>query len=140
MELKWNSDSLQQTADWAAEILKTCEKHRIFAIYGEMGAGKTTLVKAFCGHLGVVETVKSPTFALVNEYEGKGESIYHFDFYRIAGISEALDIGCEEYFGSGLRCFIEWPEKIEELIPAEACRIEIRETGENSRQISVRFD
>lgn len=103
-----------------------------------MGAGKTTLIKALCAHLGVDEIVKSPTFALVNEYQHREGRIFHFDFYRIVRIEEAYDMGIEEYFGSGEYCFVEWPEKIEDLIPQSACRIDIKWISEDERQITVK--
>ena len=95
----------------AKKILESCNTVRIFAFYGELGAGKTTLIKRFCEHLGVEESITSPTFTLVNEYEGELDTIYHFDFYRIKIETEAYDIGCDEYFFSGSYNFIEWPEK-----------------------------
>ena len=91
-----------------------------------MGAGKTTLIKAICEELGVKENISSPTFSIVNEYHSApGRKIYHFDFYRIKDLSEAYDMGYEEYFYSGACCFIEWPEKIDGLLPEEALKLEI---------------
>ena len=99
---------------------------RIFAFYGSMGAGKTTFITAVCEALGVRDIVNSPTFTLVNEYrDGAGEPVYHFDFYRINRLSEALDIGLYEYLDSGARCLIEWPEMIEELLPEETLKVQI---------------
>lgn len=93
-------------------------KARIVLFYGSMGAGKTTLIKAVCEALGVEDTVTSPTFALVNEYStANGEPVFHFDFYRIECLEEAYDLGYEEYFYSGRLCLVEWPEKIDALIP-----------------------
>ena len=101
-----------------------------------MGAGKTTFIKALCRELGVADTVNSPTFAIVNEYEdGQGEPIYHFDFYRIKRLSEAYDMGCDEYFYSGHPCFVEWPELIEDILPQEAVRVDISELPDGSRQV-----
>jgi tRNA threonylcarbamoyladenosine biosynthesis protein TsaE len=116
--------------------LKTHPTARIFAIFGKMGAGKTTFIKALCAFLGVTETVNSPTFALVNQYiTPMGENIFHFDFYRIKKIEEVLDIGYEDYFYSGSFCFIEWPEKIEELLPPDAVKVVITENEENGNRI-----
>ena len=102
-----------------------------------MGAGKTTLIKSLCDALGITEPVTSPTFSIVNEYRGGGKIIYHFDFYRLKTQTEAYDLGYEEYFYSDAWCFIEWPEKIPDLLPDHYVRISIKVTGENSRQIMV---
>jgi tRNA threonylcarbamoyladenosine biosynthesis protein TsaE len=110
---------------------------RIFLFYGDMGAGKTTLIKAICEHLGVTEPATSPTFAIVNEYVGGKQKIYHFDFYRLKNESEALDMGYEEYFYSGACCFIEWPEKIPSLLPEHYVSVKISVTGEGSRAINI---
>lgn len=100
----------------------------IFAFNGAMGAGKTTFIKALCRVLEVTDSVNSPTFTLVNEYKsGKGFPIYHFDFYRINEIKEAYDIGIDEYFGGDGLCFIEWPERIEAILPESCVRVDIRE-------------
>ena len=99
-----------------------------------MGAGKTTFIKAICHYLGAVDIVQSPSFAIINEYRTKqGESVFHFDFYRIRKIEEAFDIGYEDYFYSGSYCFIEWPELIEELLPEETVKVYI--SGDTSRLI-----
>ena len=100
--------------------------HTIVAFHGQMGAGKTTFITAVCEALGVRDVVNSPTFTLVNEYrDGAGRPVYHFDFYRINRLSEALDIGVFEYFDSGALCLIEWPELIEELLPEETLNVQI---------------
>ena len=99
----------------------------VIAFYGSMGAGKTTLIKNLCHRMGVTDEVNSPTFAIVNEYvTEEGESVYHFDFYRIKKLEEAYDIGYENYFYSGYLCLIEWPEMIEPLLPEKYIRVEIR--------------
>ena len=98
----------------------------VVAFYGQMGAGKTTFITAVCEALGVRDVVTSPTFTIVNEYrDGAGEPVYHFDFYRINRLSEALDIGLFEYFDSGCLCLVEWPEMIEELLPDDALKVQI---------------
>ena len=108
----------------------------VFAFYGKMGAGKTTFVKALCTELGVEDVITSPTFAIVNEYtDGKGEPIYHFDFYRIKKLEEVYDMGYEDYFYSGAPCFIEWPELIEELLPEDTVRVTIEEQPDHSRVV-----
>lgn len=121
----------------AAEFLKELGDRKIVAFYGSMGAGKTTFIKAICDVLGVTDTVNSPTFAIVNEYlAASGDSVYHFDFYRIKKIEEAYDFGYEDYFYSGNLCLIEWPELIEELLPEDTVRVKIEEieTGERILQ------
>jgi len=98
----------------------------VVAFYGSMGAGKTTFITALCEALGVEDVVNSPTFTLVNEYrDGAGEPVYHFDFYRINRLAEALDIGIYEYFDSGALCLVEWPEMIEELLPDDTLKVQI---------------
>lgn len=99
---------------------------RIIAFYGAMGAGKTTFITAVCEALGVKDVVNSPTFTIINEYRDRnGEPVYHFDFYRITRLNEALDIGLYEYFDSGALCLVEWPEMIEELLPEETLKVQI---------------
>ena len=118
----------------AQEFIAQMGENRIYAFYGSMGAGKTTFVKALCEAMGVTDTVNSPTFAIVNEYNTpSGRSIYHFDFYRIRRISEVYDMGYEDYFyGDGI-CFIEWPELIEDLLPEGTVRVTIEELVDGSR-------
>jgi tRNA threonylcarbamoyladenosine biosynthesis protein TsaE len=112
-------------------------EHTVFAFHGAMGAGKTTFIKAICEELGVTDVINSPTFAIINEYrsETSGELIYHFDFYRINKQSEAEDLGAGDYFYSGALCFIEWPEKIEELLPEEVVNIAITENPDGTRTV-----
>lgn len=114
--------------DRAAEIfINYTEGHNIFAFYGSMGAGKTSLIKAICNKLGSIDTVTSPSFTLVNEYRtDKDDLIYHFDFFRIETQEEVFDFGFEEYLMSGRKCFMEWPEKVESLLPPETVRVDIR--------------
>ncbi len=110
----------------------------IFAFYGQMGSGKTTFIRALCEALGVTESVNSPTFAIVNEYlSGTGNPIYHFDFYRIKSLQEALDIGLEDYLYSGHLCLIEWPEYIEKLLPEETVKVAIEEQEDGSRIVKM---
>ncbi len=127
----WKVEKLEDWNSVAAEILKHFSEQKIFALYGEMGVGKTTLVKSFCKALGVKEEAVSPTFSLVNEYkiqphpkslsQGEGleysDKIFHFDLYRLKSAEELLDIGFEEYLADGAICFIEWPELAEPFLP-----------------------
>jgi tRNA threonylcarbamoyladenosine biosynthesis protein TsaE len=121
----------------ASAIIKHSAHSRIFLFYGEMGAGKTTLIKSLCESLGVMEPVTSPTFSIVNEYIGASQKIYHFDFYRLKNQTEALDLGYEEYFYSGAWCFIEWPEKIPDLLPHHFIEIKIKLLGNEAREINI---
>ncbi|RYU89226.1 tRNA (adenosine(37)-N6)-threonylcarbamoyltransferase complex ATPase subunit type 1 TsaE [Mucilaginibacter terrigena] len=121
----------------AAEIFKYAGDTRIFLFYGDMGAGKTTLIKSLCKKLGVNDEVTSPTFSIVNEYESSDGPVYHFDFYRLKDHSEAMDMGYEEYFYSGNYCFIEWPEKIADLVPDSYTGVRIHVLDATSRQITV---
>lgn len=118
--------NLSELKSIAEQILSAMGEKKIVCFYGQMGVGKTTLIKEICNAVGVSETVSSPTFSLVNEYtNNKGENIFHFDFYRIKNLEEVYDIGYQEYFYSGNLCLIEWPELIEQLIPPNAARIYI---------------
>ncbi len=122
---------LAQLPAVAKQLVKSFDGERIIAFYGEMGAGKTTLIKAICEELDVTDTISSPTYSIVNEYRtAKGEKIYHFDFYRIKSADEAYDMGYEEYFYSKAYCFIEWPEKIAELMPLTYEKVTIAVQGE----------
>lgn len=122
----------------AAQFLSETKGHTLIAFQAPMGAGKTTFITALCKELGVEEdAVSSPTFAIVNEYRGaKGDSIYHFDFYRIERNEEALDIGLYDYLDSGSLCLMEWPENIESLLPEETLFVSISVTGKDSRLVS----
>jgi len=122
----------------AASLLEAHPEAKTFAFYGRMGAGKTTFIKAICRKLGVTDIVNSPTFSIVNEYRAtNGKSIYHFDFYRLKNTTELLDIGYEDYFFSDSYCLLEWPEKIEELLPDGCVTVNIEEDEyDKSRIIS----
>ena len=122
----------------AKEFLKETEGHKLIAFYAPMGAGKTTFTTAICRILGVAQdAVSSPTFSIVNEYRlPDGEPVFHFDFYRINKISEALDIGFYDYIDSGALCLMEWPENIEGLLPEETLRVSIAVSPDDSRTLS----
>ena len=125
--------SLQQAAKTFVENMKD---RKIFAFYGKMGAGKTTFIKAICEQMGVRDVVTSPTFAIVNEYtDGRDNSLYHFDFYRIEKLEEVYDMGYEDYFYSGNVCFLEWPELIEEILPNDTIRVTISEQADGTRTV-----
>ena len=121
----------------AASILEKFSQERIFLFFGQMGAGKTTFIKAFCAELGIIDAVSSPTYSIVNEYKSAKGKVYHFDFYRLKAESEALDMGYEEYFYSGDYCLIEWPEKISNLWPDEYVKIEIEILADTKRRIAA---
>ena len=129
-------NSIEEINKVARLFIDGMGSNRIFAFYGNMGAGKTTFIKAICEELGVTDTVTSPTFAIINEYTSPTEgSIYHFDFYRIKKLEEVFDMGFEDYFYSGNLCFIEWPELVEELLPLDAKKVTIAENSDGSRTI-----
>lgn len=130
-------DSLENIREAAHRFVENLGESTVIAFYGKMGAGKTTFTKAVCEELGVEDVITSPTFAIVNEYrsETTGELIYHFDFYRIKKIEEVYDMGYEDYFYSGALCFIEWPELIDELLPADALKVTIEEREDGKRVV-----
>ena len=131
-----NLDTIREAAQ---AFVANMDDRTVFAFRGSMGAGKTTFIKAICEELGVEDVINSPTFAIINEYRSTttGELIYHFDFYRINKLSEAEDIGTEDYFYSGALCFIEWPEKIEELLPGDVVEVAITEQPDGSRIVEI---
>lgn len=127
-------DSLSELERVAEEILSSMGERRVVLLRGGMGAGKTTLVSRIASKLGAEDTVTSPTFALVNQYEGREGTIYHFDFYRINRVEEVFDLGYEEYFYSGELCFVEWPEMVEGLLPEDAMEVRIT-VGDDDKRI-----
>lgn len=141
MEIK--IECLENIREAARQFVNNIGNHTVFAFYGNMGAGKTTFIKAVCEELGVVDVITSPTFAIVNEYSFTSQlssltsnSIYHFDFYRIKKLEEVYDMGFEDYFYSGALCFIEWPELIEEVLPDDTVKVSITENADGSRTVS----
>ncbi|MCI7598371.1 MAG: tRNA (adenosine(37)-N6)-threonylcarbamoyltransferase complex ATPase subunit type 1 TsaE [Prevotella sp.] len=134
MTINFTLDSIREAAK---TFIQNMGSGRVYAFYGKMGAGKTTFIKALCEELGVEDVITSPTFAIVNEYrsETTGQLVYHFDFYRIKKIEEVYDMGYEDYFYSGALCFLEWPELIEELLPADAVKVTICQQEDGSRRL-----
>ena len=135
---KMHINSEEQLGEVAEALLDALDGRTVVALRGEMGAGKTTLVRALAEHLGVEDQVTSPTFALVNPYEGaNGERLFHFDFDRIDDERVAFDLGYEEYFYSGDLCLVEWPEKIERLMPDEVVEVRITVESPTERTFEI---
>ena len=136
MEITINS--LEEIKTAARTFVDNMGESRVFAFFGKMGSGKTTFIKAVCETMGVADVITSPTFAIVNEYTSdiSGDTVYHFDFYRIKRLEEVYDMGYEDYFYSGRLCFIEWPELIEELLPEDAVRVYVTENEDGGRTLS----
>ena len=129
-------DNLVHINEAAKQFVAAMGDNTIFAFYGHMGAGKTTFIKAICEELGVKDVITSPTFAIVNEYtDGQGEPVYHFDFYRIKKQEEVYDIGFEDYVESGSVCLMEWPELIEDILPADTVKVSITEQPDGTRLV-----
>lgn len=136
--LKLQIDTLADLDKAAQKLIIYFPDSRIFAFYGEMGAGKTTFIQSLCKVLGSDDNVISPTFSLINEYTRKNsDPIFHFDFYRIKNIEEAYNLGYEDYFYSENYCLIEWPEKIESLLPEQFVKVKIFVTDNESRNITA---
>ena len=130
--------SLDELKDVAEAVIESLEGRNVVALFGAMGAGKTTLISAIMEHLGSTDNVTSPTFALVNQYNtAANEPVYHFDFYRINRIEEAFDMGYEEYFYSGDLCLVEWPELVEQLLPDDAMVVKIDILSPTERKFSI---
>lgn len=131
--------TIRNTADLdraAAEFLEKLGDKTLVAFFAPMGAGKTTFTTAICKALGVMDPVGSPTFAIVNEYMREdGDPMYHFDFYRINKLQEAIEIGLYDYLDSGCLCIMEWPENIEELLPEETVRVYFTINPDQSRTL-----
>lgn len=131
-------DSLDGLAEVADAVVEALEGRTVVAFCGAMGAGKTTLISAIMERLGSHDTVTSPTFAIVNQYyTAERKPVYHFDFYRINSVAEAFDLGYEEYFYSGDLCLVEWPEKVEALIPDDAMVVRIEVLGDTERRFTI---
>lgn len=139
LELKIsNLETIEQTAE---QFVDAMGDFSVFAFYGEMGAGKTTFINAVCRVLGVEDVTSSPSFSIINEYrsETTAELIYHFDCYRLEDEREAEDIGVEDYFESGAICLIEWPERIDNLLPDHTVRVDLKECEDGTRSVVLTF-
>ena len=137
MELK--IQNIEQLPEVVGKFIEAMDDRTVYAFRGEMGAGKTTFITELCRQLGVDDAANSPSFSIVNEYRSDttAELIYHFDFYRLDDIEEALEIGTEDYFDSGALCLIEWPERVEDLLPGDTVDVYIKvDENDNSRTIS----
>lgn len=133
-------NSIDELPQAATRFVETMGDATVYAFYGEMGAGKTTFINALCRRLGVEDDMtNSPSFAIINEYRSDttAELIYHFDLYRLKNIDEALEIGVEDYFDSGALCFLEWPERIADILPDDTVRVDIRVNDDLSRDIII---
>jgi tRNA threonylcarbamoyladenosine biosynthesis protein TsaE len=131
--------NLEAIGEAAQEFIRQARERTVFAFNGQMGAGKTTFIKSVCVALGVSDVINSPTFSIINEYRSdtSGDMIYHFDFYRINTVREACNIGAEDYLASGALCFIEWPEKVKDLLPEDTVFVEIVEQADGSRLLTM---
>lgn len=126
MKRSFTIQSVEELGSVAEALIESMSESNVYAFFGSMGAGKTTFIKVICEKLGIENVVNSPTFAIVNEYElPKGDPVFHFDFYRLEKAQEALDIGYQEYVESGYLCLMEWPEKIENLLPENSVYVYI---------------
>lgn len=133
--------SLEAISAAIDEFIEAMGDYTVFAFYGKMGAGKTTFINALCARLGVEDITNSPSFSIINEYRSAttAELIYHFDCYRLESIDEAYDIGVEDYFDSGAVCLIEWPERVDELLPDDTVRVDIVEDEAGVRTLTLTF-
>ncbi len=131
-------DSIDKLDSVAEAVVEALDGRTVVAFDAPMGAGKTTLISRIAAHLGAEDSVTSPTFAIVNQYEGRDRTIYHFDMYRIERVEEALDFGSEEYLSSGELCLVEWPEKIEPLLPEDTMVVKIEILGDTERRFVIR--
>ncbi len=137
--MDYEVNSLNELHAVAADLLRLASPEKVFLFFGDMGAGKTTFIKSICQQLGIVDSISSPTYSIVNEYICPNGKIFHFDFYRIKNETEALDLGFEEYLYSDSYCFIEWPEKIENLWPEKYVKIKLRAIGDTKRLITAQI-
>jgi len=138
--IKEDNYFLHEISNAASRFLNQFNEKKVFAFFGEMGVGKTTFIKAICKELGVIDVVNSPSFSIVNEYQtNKKDKIYHIDFYRIEKLEEIYDFGYEDYLYSNQYCFIEWPEKAQDILPLTTVSIFMKENPNGSRQIKIKL-
>ena len=129
--------TLAEVGRIAASLVPLLRSHSVVAFHGEMGAGKTTFIKALCEQLGVTDPVSSPSFAIINEYISPDGPIHHFDFYRINTLREAIDVGAAEYFDGHSLCLVEWPDIVEPLLPPDTLHVRLRVEVDGGRWILV---
>lgn len=133
-------NSIENIDQAAHDFIAQMGDETVYAFYGEMGAGKTTFINALCKALGVEDdTTNSPSFSIINEYRSDttAELIYHFDLYRLESLEEAFDIGVEDYFDSGALCFLEWPERIDDILPGDTVKVSITVNDDDTRTITI---
>ena len=134
--MSFTLETIRKEAEQFAE--KYLKEGRVVAFYAKMGVGKTTFIKELCNVMQVVDPINSPTFAIVNEYNtADNDTLYHFDFYRIKNVMEAVDFGAEEYFYSGHNCLIEWPELVEEILPDDCLKVSIELLENDERDLVI---
>ena len=139
VEEQFTAKNLNQLRHLASKIIEAAGDRTIWLFDGEMGAGKTTLIQALCAEKGVTDDVTSPTYSIINEYvTSENQLVYHFDFFRLNDVAEALDIGCDEYFHSGDICFIEWPSRVSPILPNRSIIINIEVNQQGHRLITVK--
>jgi len=137
VKIEYTLDEINNVAKTIIEHLQQNKEVKVLAFYGKMGSGKTTLIKEICANFKVIDEVTSPTFAIINEYNTQnGDFVYHFDFYRLKNIQEAIDIATEDYFYSNYYCLLEWPEIVEPILPDNIINIKITEINDNKREIT----
>jgi len=135
---RYIAETLNDLTEIAAAISDEYKEDQIFAFYGKMGSGKTTLIKEICQQKGVTGNIASPTFAIINEYiTDKKEILYHFDFYRIEQEEEVYDVGIDDYFYQNAWCLVEWPNKIPNIIPEESITINIQKNSDETRTLEI---
>ena len=133
-------NSIENIDQAAHDFIAQMGDETVYAFYGEMGAGKTTFINALCNALGLDDdTTNSPSFSIINEYRSDttAELIYHFDLYRLESLEEAFDIGVEDYFDSGALCFLEWPERIDDILPGDTVKVNITVNDDDTRTITI---
>ncbi|MDY6122814.1 MAG: tRNA (adenosine(37)-N6)-threonylcarbamoyltransferase complex ATPase subunit type 1 TsaE [Porphyromonas sp.] len=139
MKSEYTIRSIEDLPQVARDFISNMGDRKIFAFYAPMGTGKTTFIKALCEEMGVQDVINSPTFSIINEYltTPDMQTIYHFDCYRLEGVSDALNLGVEDYFESGAVCFVEWPEVLEPILPDDVVKVNIKEEADGARVLQL---